>query len=94
MSGYHWEGDTLVLRLRVQPRAARDEFVGPLGDTLKVRVTAPPVEGQANAHLIRWLAELFEVPRAQITLAGGATGRLKTLRIQAPRTLPPPLSRS
>lgn len=93
MGWYRWEDDDLLLNLRVQPRASRNEFAGPLGDALKVRVTAPPVDGRANEHLIRWLAELFGVPRAQVVLITGVGCRLKSFRIRAPQTLPPPLSR-
>ena len=49
---FRWESDDLLLSLRVQPRASQDEFVGPHGDHFKVRITAPPVEGKANAHLV------------------------------------------
>lgn len=85
---YRWEGDDLILSVRVQPRASRDEIVGPLGNDLKVRITAPPVEGRANAHLIRFLAKAFAVPRARVTLLGGDSGRSKRLRISAPDRLP------
>jgi len=85
---YRWEGDALVLNIRVQPRASRDEIVGPLGGSLKVRITAPPVDGKANAHLIKYLAKAFGVPRARVTLLGGESGRDKRLRIDAPARLP------
>ncbi len=91
MSGagfYSWHGDALELKVRVQPRASRDEIVGPLGGDLKVRITAPPVEGRANAHLVRFLAAIFGVPRSRVTLIGGARGRSKQLRIEAPTRLP------
>jgi uncharacterized protein (TIGR00251 family) len=85
---YRWDGDDLLLELRVQPRAARDELIGPLGTALKVRITAPPVEGKANAHLLRWLADLFGVPQAQVTLLSGDGSRGKRVRIRAPQRLP------
>ncbi len=85
---YRWEGRDLVLNLRVQPRARRDEFGEPLGDQLKVRITAPPVEGKANDHLMRFLAERFDVPVARVTLLAGGQNRSKRLRIQDPRHLP------
>ncbi len=85
---YHWRGDMLELNVRVQPKASRDEIVGPLGSDLKVRITAPPIEGQANAHLVRFLAKIFGVPRARVTLVSGEKGRRKQLRIQAPARLP------
>jgi uncharacterized protein (TIGR00251 family) len=86
---YRWEGDRLLLSVRVQPRASRDEIVGPHGDKeLKVRITAPPVDGKANAHLIRFLAKAFGVPRSRVTLVGGESSRSKHLAIDSPTTLP------
>lgn len=90
MSGfYRWEGERLLLSIRVQPRASRDEIVGPHGDeALKVRITAPPVDGKANAHLVRFLAKAFGVPRSRVTLLAGDSGRSKHLSIDSPTTLP------
>ncbi len=86
---YQWEGEDLLLAVRVQPRASRDEIVGPHGDSLKVRITAPPVEGQANLHLLKYLAKAFGVPRSALTLLSGDSGREKRLRIHAPQAFPP-----
>lgn len=88
MSWYRWEGADLVLNLRVQPRARRDEFGEPCGDQIKVRITAPPVEGKGNAHLLRFVADLCGVPLAQVSLLAGGQTRSKRLRIVAPRRLP------
>lgn len=85
---YQWQGEDLILSVRLQPRASRDEIVGPHGDALKIRITAPPVEGQANAHLLKYLAAAFGVDRADVTLLSGAAARSKRLRIHAPRQLP------
>lgn len=85
---YHWDGEDLILRIHTQPRASKDELVGPHGDSLKVRITAPPVEGRANAHLIQFLAKVFGVAKSQISFLSGETGRSKRLRIQSPRQLP------
>jgi len=89
VSAFHrWDGDALIIDVRIQPRASRDEIVGPHGDSLKIRITAPPVDGKANAHLIRFLAKAFGVPRARVTLLAGECGRNKQLRIDAPTRLP------
>jgi len=85
---YRWEGEDLLLNLRIQPRASRDEIVGPHGDALKVRITAPPVDGKANSHLIRYLSDLFGVPRHRLELVVGKSGRSKRLRVRAPTRLP------
>jgi uncharacterized protein (TIGR00251 family) len=84
-----WQGDDLILRVHAQPRAAKDELVGPHGDNLKIRITAPPVDGKANAHLIKFLAKSFGVPKAQVELLSGETGRSKRFRIHTPSRLPP-----
>ena len=85
---YRWQAEDLFLTLRVQPRAGRDEIVGPHGDALKVRITAPPVEGRANAHLVKFIAAAFDVSRRDVELLAGDTGRTKRLRVHAPRVLP------
>jgi uncharacterized protein len=90
---YRWDGADLVLNLRVQPRARRDELGEPIGDQLRVRITAPPVEGKANAHLARFLADRFGVPIARVTLLAGDQGRSKRLKIAAPSQLPAGISR-
>jgi uncharacterized protein (TIGR00251 family) len=71
----------LVVDVIVQPRASR-AGVGPaVGDRLRVSVTAPPVDGKANAAVIEAVAEAFGVRRADVTILRGATGRRKTLRV-------------
>lgn len=86
-----WQGDALLLRVYIQPRAGRDEIIGWHGGAIKVRITAPPVDGKANAHLIRFLAKAFGVPRTRVSLIGGETSRLKRLRIDGPVRLPQPI---
>ena len=90
---YRWDGDDLVLSLKVQPKASRDELAEPLGGELKVRITAPPVDGKANKHLIGFLAKLFGVPKSAVILEAGDTGRSKRLRIRKPRRLPTSIER-
>ncbi|CAK0739178.1 DUF167 domain-containing protein YggU (modular protein) [Gammaproteobacteria bacterium] len=85
---YRWEGADLLLAVHIQPRAHQDEITGPHGDALKIRLAAAPIEGQANTHLLRFLAELFDVPIARVILVSGATGRAKRVRITAPLTVP------
>ena len=69
------------VRLWVQPRAARDGVVGIQGDAVKVRLTAPPVEGKANAALLRFLARQLGVSRGAVKLTAGAGSRRKTVQI-------------
>lgn len=88
---FQWQKDQLVINVRVQPRASKDEIVGPHGaDSLKIRITAPPVDGKANEHLIKFLAKSFGVAKNQVTLLNGASGRDKRLAISQPKRLPEP----
>lgn len=69
--------DGVRLRLRVQPRASRNEVVGLRGDEIRVRIAAPPVDSAANEALVRLLAEHLRVPRSAIQLVSGRSGRAK-----------------
>ncbi len=88
-SWYRWQDGDLILEVHVQPRASRDEIAGEHGGRLKVRITAPPVDGKANKHLLTFLAKTCGVPRSAVELVAGETGRDKRLRIRSPRRLPP-----
>jgi len=85
---YRWVGDDLLLEIHAQPGARKDEVVGPHGDALKIRIAAPPIDGRANDHLVRFMAGLCGVPRARITVERGQSGRRKRLRISDPEHLP------
>ena len=88
-----WQGQDLILRLRVQPRAGRNELIVEAGgERLRARLTAAPVEGQANKGLVQLLAAQCGVPRSAVSIESGASGRDKRVRIQAPRRLPESLS--
>lgn len=83
-----WQGKDLSLRVRVQARASRDEIVGIHDDQLKIRITSPPADGQANAHLTAFLAKLFGVPKSNVSVTAGTTGRTKVISIHAPTRFP------
>lgn len=71
-----------ALAIRVTPRAKRNQIVEILpDDTIKIRLTAPPVEGKANEALIAFLAEVLDVPRSHIEIIAGDTGRDKLVTI-------------
>jgi len=80
--------DGLVLRLYIQPKASRDSIVGLHGDELKVAITAPPVDGKANAHLVKYLAKLFRVAKGQVLVEKGELGRHKQIKIIDPQQIP------
>jgi uncharacterized protein (TIGR00251 family) len=69
------------LSIKAIPNAPRSEVVGWLGDALKVKVHAPPVEGRANEALCEFLAETLGLPKRAVTVLRGDTSRLKVVRI-------------
>jgi uncharacterized protein len=71
----------LTFKIRVQPRSSRNMIVGLLGDALKVKLTAPPVAGAANAMLIEFLARSLGVSRSAVEIRAGQTGRIKQILI-------------
>lgn len=71
-----------VLEVQVQPRASRTEVVGWRAGRLRVRLAAPPVDNAANEALVALLADLLGLSRRQVTIVGGRTGRLKTVRLE------------
>ena len=82
------DGADLLLRLILQPKASRDKFVGLLGDELKIAITAPPIDGKANAHLVKFLSKQFKVPKGAITVEKGLLNRHKLVRIHNPKQMP------
>jgi uncharacterized protein len=72
-----------ILKIYIQPRSSRNEIVGPFRDGIKVKVTAPPIEGKANEALIRFLAKEWEIPTSSIEIVKGHHSREKTLKISA-----------
>lgn len=71
----------MTIPVRVQPRASRDALGGVRNGALLVRLTAPPVEGEANASLVRFLARALGVPPTAITLVRGSRGRDKLVKV-------------
>lgn len=84
---YHWQEANLFLHIQLQPRASRDEIVGPHGDYLKIRITTPPLEGRANKHLIKFLAESFGVAQQHVSIERGEHSKIKLIKIIAPKNL-------
>ena len=74
-------GDAVTFSVRVHPKARREGISGMVGDSLKLELTAPPVEGKANTACIRFFADLLKVPRSSVTIAAGASSRNKVIRI-------------
>jgi uncharacterized protein (TIGR00251 family) len=68
-----------LLRIYVQPRSSRDRICGIHGDSLKVAISAPPLEGRANKAVILLFSKLFSLRRKDLTLSTGEQSRFKTL---------------
>ena len=84
-------GADLRLRIFLQPKATKDHIVGLHDDELKISITAPPIDGQANAHLLKFLSKLFKVPKSSIVLEKGELNRHKQVLIPNPKIIPPPI---
>ncbi len=69
----------LLFQIVVQPRASKTMIAGRLGEALKLRLTAPPVEGAANTMCLKFLSKWLNVPRSALAIAAGATSRHKTI---------------
>lgn len=83
-----WQGDNLIITCHLQPKASKSEVVGLHGDALKIRIKAPPIDGKANAELIKFLAKEFAVSKSAVTLMSGELTRHKRVRIDNPKVIP------
>lgn len=92
MPWYRWQDQDLILQAQIQTRASRHEFADLVGDRLKIRIAAPPVDGRANAELIAFLAKQFGVAKRAVTLLQGEKGKVKVMRIRSPTKIPPGLT--
>jgi uncharacterized protein (TIGR00251 family) len=70
-----------TLAVKVHPRAKKNAITGEAGDALKLALTAPPVDGKANAACIEFFAKLLNLPRSSVTIAAGLTSRNKVIRV-------------
>ncbi len=78
---WHHSNDGIYLRVHLQPRASQNRVIGVHGQAMKIALTAPPVEGVANAALLRFLAQLLALPQSSLSLLSGAKSREKQIRI-------------
>lgn len=73
--------DGVIFKIKVQPRAAKNQLAGIMDGALKIRLTAPPVDGAANEACRSFLAGLLGVARSQVTVVTGQTARYKLVRV-------------
>ncbi len=72
----------IILKVYVQPKSSKNEVVGPYRDGIKVKVTAPPVEGKANEALIKFLAKEFKISASSVEILKGHNSREKIIRVK------------
>ncbi len=82
MSAVRESDGAVTFSVKVLPRASKNQIAGMEGDAVKIRLNAPPVEGKANDVLIRFLAEVLGVSRAQIEIVIGYSSRHKVVRVR------------
>ena len=75
------QSDGLLLSIKLQPRASANEIGEALGNELRIKVTAPPVDAAANEALIKLLAQHLDCPRNRVELVRGHTSRHKTVKL-------------
>jgi hypothetical protein len=73
---------TIIVPVRVRPRASKDEIAGEMGGALKIRLCAPAVDDRANEALVEFLARLLKTPKAAVRILSGERGRTKRLEIR------------
>jgi uncharacterized protein (TIGR00251 family) len=78
---FRYKDEVITLTLHVQPGAKRSEIVGLHGDALKIKLSAPPIEGRANEALLKFLAGIFKVPGRNVELYQGGQSRHKVVAI-------------
>ena|SRR5256885_13561647 len=74
-------GGEVILSVKVQPRASRNEICEVIGNEIKIRITAPPVDSAANEALVGFLSEKLDCPASSVRLIRGATSRHKIIAI-------------
>ena len=82
MSFARRHGQVIRLSVRLQPRSSSNEIVGLQGESLKVRVTAPPVDGMANEALIDFLSASLKTPRRNVCIVSGHSSRTKLIEVR------------
>jgi uncharacterized protein (TIGR00251 family) len=79
----------LIFKIAVQPRASRNQVVGLKGDALKIKLTAPPVDGAANKTCLQFLAKSLGMPKSSLAIHSGASSRTKLIRVHLDPNKPP-----
>ena len=83
-SAYFWNGDTLVLHIFLQPRASQNEWAGRHKRRTRLRVTAAPVDNQANRECVKFISKSLKTAKTNVKVVRGQTNRFKTVEINKP----------
>ena len=74
--------DAVLFKIKVQPRSSKNQICGLQSDALKIKLTAPPVDGAANAAILRFLAEQLSIPQSALKIISGQTSQHKLIRAE------------
>jgi hypothetical protein len=80
--------DMIIMTVTAVPKSSRDSIVGLYGEAVKVAITAPPVDGKANAHICKFLAGEFKTAKSNVSIVKGETSKHKTVEIRNYRVIP------
>ena len=83
-SAFSWQGDKLVLQILLQPRASQNEWAGHHDGRIRLRVTSPPVDNQANLECVKFIAKSLKTAKTNVSVVRGKTSRAKTVEILKP----------
>ena len=78
---YFWNGETLVLHIFLQPRASQNEWTGQHNGRIRLRVTAAPVDNQANRECVNFISKSLKTAKTNVQVVQGQTSRFKTVEI-------------
>jgi len=79
------EDGFVTLKIKAQPQSSKNSFCGIYGESLKVKIKAPAIEGRANRELIRFISKSFKVPKSSIELLSGQSSKIKVLKFPISR---------
>ncbi|HMK61535.1 MAG TPA: DUF167 domain-containing protein [Dissulfurispiraceae bacterium] len=74
--------DGIVIEVKVDPRSSKNEIAGVVNNVVRIKLTAPPVDGEANAMLIKFLADMFDVKRSDVVIMKGESSRHKLIKLK------------
>lgn len=78
---YEIKDESAIFYIKAQPNSSKNKIAGLLGDSLKINIKAPAVEGAANKELVKFLSKTFKVPKSDIEFIGGETSKRKRIKL-------------